>query len=67
MWPSKGHFPTLVCMLRQPVCDGGGSSICRGMADPIPMTVRVGESVEWDNLCRVFDLHPMVTGVDEVS
>lgn len=31
------------------------------------MTVRVGESVEWDNLCRVFDLHPMVTGVDEVS
>jgi hypothetical protein len=25
------------------------------------------ESVEWENLCRVFDLYPMATGVDEVS
>lgn len=25
------------------------------------------ESVEWDNLCRIFDLHPISTGGDEVS
>jgi hypothetical protein len=30
-------------------------------------TFGLAETVEWDNLCRIFDLHPYTTGEDEVK
>jgi hypothetical protein len=65
--PLRDLFPRLFQCCDNPFATVAGVRDANGWRIRFRRTFGLAETVEWENLCRIFDLHPYTTGEDEVK
>jgi hypothetical protein len=65
--PLRDIFPRLFQCCDNPFAIVAGVRDANGWRIHFRRNFGLAEMVEWDNLCRIFDLHPYTTGEDEVN
>jgi hypothetical protein len=65
--PLRDSFPRLFEVCDNPFATVAGVRIAGGWHIRFRRAFGLAETVEWSNLCRIFDLHPFASGPDLVS